>query len=71
MSLDAKLTVTKSILRENVMSSTYSSGKCVGCLGAILSCQSTIKSYYGSKLYNQFGVMVSSSGAAPVNLILK
>jgi hypothetical protein len=45
----------KSILRKNV-SSTSSSGKCTGCLDAILSCQSTIK-YYTSKLYIQFGVM--------------
>jgi hypothetical protein len=61
----------KSILRKNVMSSTSSSGKYVGCLYAILSCQSTIKSYYTSKLYVQFGVMVYSSGAAPVILIFK
>jgi hypothetical protein len=32
-------------------SSASSSGKCIGCLDAILSCQSTIKSYYTSKLY--------------------
>jgi hypothetical protein len=56
----------KSILRKNVMSSTSSSAKCIGCLDAILSCQSTIKSYYTSKLYVQFGVMASSSGAVPV-----
>jgi hypothetical protein len=61
----------KSILRKNVMSSTSSSGKCIGCLDAILSCQSTIKSYYTIKLYVQFGVMVSSSGAEPVILIFK
>jgi hypothetical protein len=52
-------------------SSTSSSGKCIGCLDAILSCHSTIKSYYTSKLYVQFGVMVSSSGAVPMILILK
>jgi hypothetical protein len=61
----------KSILRKNAMSSTSSSGNCIGCLDAILSCQSTINSYYTSKLYVQFGVMVSSSGAALVNLIFK
>jgi hypothetical protein len=61
----------KSILRKNVTSSTSSSGKCIGCLDAILSCQSTINSYYTSKLYVQIGVMVSSSGAAPVILIFK
>jgi hypothetical protein len=56
----------KSILRKNVMSSTSNPGKCIGCLDAILSCQSTITSYYTSTLYVQFGVMVSSSGAVPV-----
>jgi hypothetical protein len=40
----------------NVMSSTSSSGKCIGCLDEILSCQSTINSHYTSKLYVQFGV---------------
>jgi hypothetical protein len=44
----------KSILRKNVMSSTSSSGKCTGCLDAILSCQSDIYSHYTSKLYIQF-----------------
>jgi hypothetical protein len=57
------------ITKKNVMSSTSNSGKCIGCLDAILSCQSTIKSYYTSKLYVQFGVMVSSFGAALVILI--
>jgi uncharacterized protein YeeX (DUF496 family) len=47
-----------SILRNNVMSSTSSSGESVGCLDAILSCQSTINSNYTSKFYVQFGVMV-------------
>jgi hypothetical protein len=61
----------KSILRKNVISSTSSSGKFIDCLDAILSFQSTIKSYYNSKLYVQFGVMVSSSGAALVILIFK
>jgi hypothetical protein len=61
----------ESMLRKNVMSSTSSSGKCIGCLDAILSCQSTINSHYTSKLYVQFGVMVSSSGAALVNPIFK
>jgi uncharacterized protein YeeX (DUF496 family) len=32
----------------------------------ILSCLSTINSHYTSKLYVQFGVMISSSGAASV-----
>jgi hypothetical protein len=32
----------KSILRKNVMSLTSSSGKCIGCLDAILTCQSII-----------------------------
>jgi hypothetical protein len=32
----------KSILRKNAMSSTSSSGKCIGCLDAILSYQPTI-----------------------------
>jgi hypothetical protein len=36
-----------------------------------MSCQSTINSHYTSKLYLQFGVMVSSSGAALVILIFK
>jgi hypothetical protein len=62
----------KSILRKKkVMGSTLSSGKCIGCLDAILSCQSTISSYYISKLYIQFGGMVYSFGAVPVILILK
>jgi hypothetical protein len=37
----------------------------------ILSCQSTINSLYTSKLYVQFGVMLSSSGATLVILIFK
>jgi hypothetical protein len=61
----------KSILRKNVMSLTSNSGKCIGCLDAILRCQSTINSHYTSKLYVQSGVMVSSSGAALVNPIFK
>jgi hypothetical protein len=61
----------KNILRKNVMSSTSSSEKCIGCLDAILSCESTINSHYASKLYVKFGVMVSRSGAALVNLIFK
>jgi hypothetical protein len=65
MTLDAKLS-GESILRKKMMSSTSSSGKCIGCLDAILSCQSKINSYYTSKLYVQFGVMVSSSGTAQV-----
>jgi hypothetical protein len=40
-------------------------------LDAILGCQSTINSHYTSKLYIQFRVMVSSSGAAVVILIFK
>jgi hypothetical protein len=51
----------ESILRKNAMSSTSSSGKGIGCLEAILSCQSTINSHT-SKLYVQFAVTVSSSG---------
>jgi hypothetical protein len=43
--------------------------KCIGCLDEILSCQYTINSHYPSKLYVQFGVMVSSSRVALVNLI--
>jgi hypothetical protein len=58
-------------LRKELKSSTSCSEKCVGCLDAILSCQSTKQSYYTSKLYVQFGVTVSNSGAAPVILILK
>jgi hypothetical protein len=61
----------KSILRKYVMSSTLSSGKCIGCMDEILSYKSTINSHYTSKLYVQFGVMVPSSGAAPVILIFK
>jgi hypothetical protein len=62
----------KNLLRgEKVMNSTSSSGKYIGCLDAILSCQSTIQSYYTSKLYVQIGVMVPSFRAAPVILILK
>jgi hypothetical protein len=53
------------------MSSTSSSGKYIGCLDAILSSQSTIKPYYTSKFYVQFGAMVSSVGAALVILIFK
>jgi hypothetical protein len=56
----------KSTLRKNVRSSTSRSGKCNGCMDAILNCQSTMKSYYTNKLYIQSGVMVSSSGAAIV-----
>jgi hypothetical protein len=67
MTLDAKLRWKERIKKKNMMSSTSNSGKCIGCLDAILSGQSTIKSYYTSK----FGVMVSSSGAAPVILTLK
>jgi uncharacterized protein YeeX (DUF496 family) len=63
--LNAKLR-WKEHIKKNVMSSTLSSGKCIGYLEEILSCQSTIKSYYTSKLYVQFWVMVSSSGAVPV-----
>jgi hypothetical protein len=44
----------KGILRKKVMSSTWSSGKCIGCLDAILSCWSTINSHYTSKLYVHF-----------------
>jgi hypothetical protein len=61
----------KSILRENMMSSTSSSRKCMGRLDAILSCQSTIKSCYATKLYIQFEVIVSSSGVVPVVLTFK
>jgi hypothetical protein len=61
----------KSVMKRKVMSWISSAGKCIGCLDAILSDQSTINSYYTSKLYAQFGVMVSSFGAAPVILILK
>jgi hypothetical protein len=53
------------------MSSMSNSGKCIGGLDAILSCQSTINSHYTNKLYVQFAVMVSSFGAAPVILIFK
>jgi hypothetical protein len=63
--------VERAYSEENVMSSTSSSGKCIGCLDEILSCQSTIKAYYASKLYFQFGVMVSTFGAASVILTLK
>jgi uncharacterized protein YeeX (DUF496 family) len=70
MTLDAKLR-WKEHIKKNDMSSTSSSGKCIGWLDAILSCQSTINSHYTSKLYVQFGVMVSSSGAALVNPIFK
>jgi hypothetical protein len=45
--------------------------KMYGCLHVILSCQSTINSHYTSKLYVQFGVVVSSSGGATVILIFK
>jgi hypothetical protein len=70
MALDAKLR-WKEHIKKKVMSSTSSSGKCIGYLDAILSCQSTINSYYRSKFYVQFGVMASSSGAAPVIPIFK
>jgi hypothetical protein len=71
MTLDAKLQWKEHIKKKNMMRSTSSSGKCIGSSDAILCCQSTIKSYYTSKLYVQFGVMVSCSGAAPVILIFK
>jgi hypothetical protein len=61
----------KSIFRKNMMGSTSSSRKYIGCLDEILSCQSTINSHYTSKLYVQLGVMVSSSGAAPMILIFE
>jgi hypothetical protein len=70
MILDAKLR-WKEHVKKNVMSSTSSSGKCCGFLDEILSCQSTVNSHYTSELYVQFGVLVSSSGAAPVTLIFK
>jgi hypothetical protein len=70
MTLDAKLR-WKEHIKKNVMFSTSRLGKCIGCLDAILSCQSTINSHYTSKLYVHFGVMVSSSGAAQVILIFK
>jgi hypothetical protein len=70
MALDAKLR-WKEHIKKIVMSSTSSSGKCISCLDAILSYQSTINRHYTSKLYVQFGVMVSSSGAALVILIFK
>jgi hypothetical protein len=52
--MDAKLQ-WKEHFRKNVMSSSSTSGKCIGYLDEILSCQSTIRSYYTSKLYVQFG----------------
>jgi hypothetical protein len=58
MTLDAKLRWKEHIQKKR-------------CLDAILSCQSTINSHYTIKLYVQFGVMVSTSGAAPVILIFK
>jgi hypothetical protein len=61
----------KERVKKKVMSSTSSSGKCIGFLDGILSCQSTINSYYTRKLYVHFGVMVSSFGTAPVILMLK
>jgi hypothetical protein len=70
MILDAKLR-RKEHTNKKVMSSTSNSGKCIGYLDAIVSCNSTINSYCTSKLYVQFGVMVSSSWAAPVILIFK
>jgi hypothetical protein len=70
MTLDAKLW-GKQHIKKKVMSSTSSTGKCISCLDAILSCPSTINSYYTSKLCVQFEVMVSSFGAAPMILILK
>jgi hypothetical protein len=57
MALDAWLQ-WKEHIKRNVMSSTSSSGKCIVCLDAILSCQSTISSYYPNKLNVPFGVMV-------------
>jgi uncharacterized protein YeeX (DUF496 family) len=62
MTLDAKL--RWSILRKNVMSSTPSSGKCIGCLDKILSCQSTIISHYTSKLYVRVGYGIQLWGCA-------
>jgi hypothetical protein len=56
MTLDAKLRWKEHIKKKNAMSTTSSSGKCIRWLDAILSCQSTINSYYTSKLYVQFGV---------------
>jgi hypothetical protein len=70
MTLGAKLQ-WKEHIRKKAMSSTSSSGKCIGCLEAILNCQFTINSHYTNKLYVQFGVMVPSFGAVPVIPILK
>jgi hypothetical protein len=69
MILGAKLW-WKEHIKKKVMSSTSSSGKCIGCLDAILGCQSTVNSYYTRKLYVQFGVMVSSFWATPVIIVI-
>jgi hypothetical protein len=61
----------KEDIKKNAMSPTSISGKYIGCSDAVLSCQSTINSYYTSKLYVQLGVMVSSFRAEPVILMLK
>jgi hypothetical protein len=48
----------KVCIRKNVMSSTTSSGKCIGYLDAILSCQSTInKASYTSSLELRYTAM--------------
>jgi hypothetical protein len=54
----------KSRLRKVVMSSTSSSGRRIGYLDAILSCQSTINSYYTSKLYVQLELGIQLWGCA-------
>jgi hypothetical protein len=70
MTLDAKLRWKKHIEnKRDELNIKFRKIYC--CLDAILSCQSTINSYYTSKLYIKFGVMVSSFGAVPAILILK
>jgi hypothetical protein len=46
-------------------------GKCIGYLNAILSCPFTTNLSYINKFYDQYGVMVSSFGAALVTLTSK
>jgi hypothetical protein len=70
MTLDAKLR-WKEHIKKKCDELNIKFRKMYWLLGCNSSCQTTIKSYYTSKLYVQFGVMVSSSGAAPVTLIFK
>jgi hypothetical protein len=68
MNLDAKLRLKEHVKKKRgEFNITFR--KCIGC--GSKSELSKVTSHYTSKLYVQFEVMVSSSGAAPVILILR